>query len=104
LKVEVSIPEDHVESAIAALHEAGAGRIGNYQRCTTFWRVSGTWEPLRGAEPFMGAVGQVSRDEECRLEAICDEHQASAVLAAVRRVHPYEEPVINFIPLFDIPS
>lgn len=32
LKVEISVPESHVDSVIEALDWAGAGRIGAYDR------------------------------------------------------------------------
>ena len=34
------------------------------------------------------------------VEVACPTGRVEAVLAAVKRVHPYEEPVINVIPLY----
>ncbi|MEV7197066.1 hypothetical protein AB0N81_35460 [Streptomyces sp. NPDC093510] len=48
-----------------------------------------------------GEVGTVRHGEECRVESVCREDQARAVLEAVRAVHPYEEAVINFLPLYE---
>lgn len=101
LKVEISVPESHVDAVIEALHQAGAGRIGAYDRCTTFWRVSGTWRPLPGSTPYDGEVGEVQRGEEFRVEALCDTTDAVTVRDAVRAVHPYEEAVIVFLPVYE---
>jgi putative NIF3 family GTP cyclohydrolase 1 type 2 len=54
----------------------------------------GLYEPLAGAAPDVGAVGVPQRADEVRLEVVAPRDHARAVSAAVRSVHPYEEPVI----------
>ena len=101
LKIEISVPESHAEKVIDALHAAGAGRVGAYGRCASVWRVIGTWQPLPGSRPYDGEVGAVRHAEECRVESVCDEEQARAIQQAVREVHPYEEAVVHFLPLYE---
>ncbi|MEU4119421.1 hypothetical protein AB0F71_33610 [Kitasatospora sp. NPDC028055] len=101
VKIEISVPESHVEQVVDALHAAGAGRLGEYARCTSVWRITGSWLPSPAARPYLGTAGEVERAEECRVESSCEREQAAAVLAAVRAAHPYEEPVVNFLPLYD---
>lgn len=38
---------------------------------------------------------------ETKVESVCDFNQASGVIEAVRAVHPYEEPVIHLLPLYE---
>ncbi|MEV7280030.1 hypothetical protein [Streptomyces sp. NPDC093111] len=101
LKIEISVPESHAEAVIEALHTAGAGRVGAYARCSSVWKVTGSWQAESGARPYDGAVGAVQRSEECRVESFCDTDQARAVQRAVRAAHPYEEAVIHFLPLYE---
>jgi hypothetical protein len=101
LKVEILVPDDHVEAVLAALHASGAGRIGAYDHCISLWRVNGRWRPLPGASPYHGAVGEVTHGSETKVESVCDAGQAGDVLKAVRAVHPYEEPVIYLVPLYE---
>ncbi|GGR03940.1 hypothetical protein [Streptomyces netropsis] len=101
LKIEISVPDDHVEKVTAALHASGAGRVGGYERCTSVWRIDGTWQPMPGADPYDGEVGVLQHATESRIESFCDTDQAAAVLRAVRAAHPYEEPVIHFLPLYE---
>ncbi|MFI6642807.1 hypothetical protein [Streptomyces sp. NPDC050504] len=101
LKIEIAVPESHVEQVVDALHAAGAGRVGTYARCASVWRTSGTWLPLPGSDPYDGEVGVVQRGDECKVESVCDREQARAVLEAVRAAHPYEEPVVHFLPLYE---
>ncbi len=101
LKIEISVPESHLESVVHALHKAGAGQVGRYARCASAWKVTGTWQPLAGAEPHDGEVGVVQHAEEYRLESVCEADQAPDILAAVRSAHPYEEAGIHFLPLWE---
>ncbi|MFI8931486.1 hypothetical protein ACIG3E_27905 [Streptomyces sp. NPDC053474] len=101
LKIEISVPETHVEVVVEALHAAGAGRVGEYARCSSVWSVTGRWQPLPGAQPYDGEVGVVRHGRECRVESVCEVEQAPAVQQAVRDAHPYEEAVIHFLPLYE---
>ncbi|MFF2077224.1 hypothetical protein ACFVXG_20985 [Kitasatospora sp. NPDC058162] len=101
LKIEISVPESHVEQVVDALHAAGAGRVGEYARCTSVWRITGSWLPSPAARPYQGTAGEIHTAEEVRVESVCEQRQAAAVLRAVRAVHPYEEAVVNFLPLYD---
>jgi hypothetical protein len=103
LKVEVLVPDEHVEAVLAALHAAGAGTIGAYDHCVSLWRVDGRWRPLPGSSPFLGQIGTVMRGSETKLESVCDVDHAREVVDAVRAAHPYEEPVIHLLPLYDLP-
>jgi hypothetical protein len=98
-KLEVFLPEEALPSVMEALHQAGAGVIGNYDHCFAWSSVNGSWRPLPGAQPYLGEVGQISQSSECKLEVNCAAEKIKDAIAAVRRVHPYEEPLINVIPL-----
>ncbi|WP_199547585.1 hypothetical protein [Streptomyces sp. N35] len=101
LKIEISVPESHAEAVIEALHTAGAGRVGEYARCSSVWKVTGTWQALPGSQPYDGEVGAVHHSEECRIESVCEMDQAGAIQQAVRKAHPYEQAVIHFLPLYE---
>ena len=83
----------------SALQSVGAGHIGNYDSCLSYSRVKGTWRPLRGASPYNGTEGTVSEAEELKVEVNVSSDKLTSTLRAIRTVHPYEEPVINVIPL-----
>jgi hypothetical protein len=98
-KIVVYVPDSHGDAVRQALGEAGAGRIGNYAHCSFTARGVGRFLPLAGANPAIGVVGRLEEVEEERIETICAEERLRGVLAAVRRVHPYEEPAIDVYPL-----
>jgi hypothetical protein len=84
---------------MAALSEAGGGRIGAYSRCSFRLAGWGTFLPAESASPFAGKAGREERVEEVRLEAVVARSLLAPVLRAVRAAHPYEEPAIDVYPL-----
>ena len=98
-KLEIFVPADHLEAVQQALASVDAGHIGRYDRCLSWSPVTSCWRPLDGASPYLGEAGRLCTAAELKVEVTCRSAQAAAAVAAVRRAHPYEEPVINVIPL-----
>ncbi|MBR0151902.1 MAG: divalent cation tolerance protein CutA [Synergistaceae bacterium] len=98
-KLEIFIPESHLRVLQETLRACGAGHIGKYDSCMSYSRVKGTWRPLEGSSPYSGVQGVISEDEEIKAEVTCRIDDADSVIEAVKKIHPYEEPVINAIPL-----
>ena len=99
-KLEIFIPEDYLEKLQDALADVDAGHIGNYDRCLSYSKVTSTWRPLPGTKPFIGAEGEISTEEEIKVEVSVKEENLEKTIEAVRQIHPYEEPVINVIPMY----
>lgn len=96
-KLAVFAPHDAAEALIDALAAAGAGRIGNYERCAWTTVGSGTFRPTAGATPAIGEVGAVERVPETRIEMVVPAARRAAVVAALRAAHPYEEPAFDLL-------
>jgi len=99
-KLEIFIPESHLEALREALRAVDAGHIGNYDCCLSYSCVTGCWRPLAGAHPYLGEEGAVSEEAELKVEVTCLRERVEETVRAVRAAHPYEEPVINVIPLY----
>jgi hypothetical protein len=97
-----------VGPAITAVHEAlaaaGAGEIGDYSHCSFATAGTGQFKPLAGADPTIGEVGKLERVAETKLEMVLPRERRTAVVAALRAAHPYEEPAFDLIELADLPS
>jgi hypothetical protein len=94
-KLIVFVPPDALDPVRNALFEAGAGRIGAYERCS--WYTEGTGTFL-GGEETRPAIGQRAREErvaELRLETVFPAELHEHVVAALRNAHPYEEPALD---------
>ena len=98
-KIITFVPDDAVDTVIDALSEAGAGRIGNYERCA--WTTSGvgTFRPLPGANPTLGQINKIERVPEVRVEMVLPRQLREAVISALRAAHPYEEPAFDIVEL-----
>jgi len=99
IKLAVFVPKTHADIVRLAMGDAGAGRIGNYSHCSYSVSGIGRYKPLEGANPAIGEVDKFEEVEEERVECVCDKDQAKVVMAAVRKVHPYEEIVFDIYPL-----
>ena len=97
----VTVPASHLHDVLDAIGEAGAGQIGNYTHCAFFAPGTGRFKPNERANPAVGEKSQINEVDEYRIETFCSRESASAVIAAIRRSHPYEEPVIYVLPLLD---
>lgn len=98
-KIIVYAPAAHADTVREAMGKASAGRIGNYSFASFSSRGIGRFKPERGARPAIGEVGKLEEVEEEKIEAVCDEKVLQNVVAAIKRVHPYEEPAIEAWPL-----
>lgn len=101
-KLEIFIPESHLPSLRQALQQADAGHIGSYDSCLSYSPVTSCWRPLAGSQPYLGQVGTLSTEQELKVEVTCRREKLEETLAAIKAVHPYEEPVINVIPLYQV--
>ena len=90
-KIELYVPESHLAVVKTAMFEAGAGRVGNYDCCAWHTRGEGQFRPLDGSSPFLGNQGQIETVIEHKLEMVCEGQCLEAVIAALKRAHPYEE-------------
>ena len=101
-KLEIYVPESHLEAVEQALWAADAGHIGRYDRCLSCYPVTSCWRPLEGTSPYLGREGELCTARELKVEVACLLERAEETVEAVRRVHPYEEPVIQVIPLLGV--
>lgn len=101
VKIEIFIPEAFLQELHTVLIKEGIGVIGDYDACLTVIPVQGFWRPLENAKPFDGEVGEISQGSELKVEVNCLIDKVQIALNAIKSVHPYEEPVINIIPLLN---
>jgi hypothetical protein len=98
-KLVVFVPREALDTVREALFEAGAGRIGDYERCSFYTEGTGTFFGGEGTDPDVGQAGREQRVAELRLETVFPEERQAEIVEALRRVHPYEEPAFDVYPL-----
>ncbi len=85
------VPVAATEHVLEALHQAGAGQIGQYSNCSFQVQGTGRFLPSANANPRIGTAGKPEQVPENRLEVIFPAHLQPAVMAALHNAHPYEE-------------
>lgn len=95
------VPIDAAAVVRAALAEAGAGTIGNYDFASFSSPGQGRFRPLEGANPMIGTVGEIEEVDELRVEVVLPRARRAAVVAAMRAAHPYEEPAFDVVEVAD---
>jgi hypothetical protein len=98
-KLVVFVPREALDAVRDALFAAGAGQIGDYERCSWYTQGTGTFLGGENADPSVGRKGREERVAELRLETVFPEERQDDVVAALRAAHPYEEPAFDIYPL-----
>ncbi len=99
VKLVVFVPETHSDVVRDAMGKAGSGVIGNYSFCTFTTSGIGRFKAEAGANPSVGTVGKLEEVKEERIETVCGKDIVEEVVAAIKKVHPYEEVPIDVYPL-----
>jgi hypothetical protein len=98
-KLVVFVPPQALDAVRDALFAAGAGRIGNYERCSWYTEGTGTFLGAEGANPAIGEPHREEHVRELRLETVYPADLESEIVEALRAAHPYEEPAFDLYPL-----
>ena len=99
------VPENALEVVKDAVFAAGAGRIGNYDKCC--WQVAGQgqFRPLSGSNPAIGQRDTLEAVLEYRVEMVCESVSIRAAVEAMKAAHPYEEPAWHVVKIVtDLPD
>lgn len=90
-KIITFVPTVDAQKVRQAMGDVGAGVLGNYHHASFSVRGIGRFIPDKDAHPTIGEVGKLTEVEEERIEVICEEEKVKGVIAAIRKIHPYEE-------------
>lgn len=94
-KLVFFVPVAQLEVVKSAVFAAGAGTIGDYEKCC--WQVLGTgqFQPNEKASPYIGSANRLETIEEYRVEMVCATECIKEVMVALKQAHPYEEPAYD---------
>lgn len=90
-KLVTFVPEVHADQVLEELYSAGAGEIGNYDRCSFQTDGKGTFRPGDESEPHIGKIGIDESVAEKRIEIIFPSYKSGSIIKALNQSHPYEE-------------
>ena len=84
-------PVKNAEEVRKALFKAGAGAIGNYDRCSFNVEGTGTFRAGEGSDPYVGKIGELHTEEETRIEVVFPSFLQAKIVQSLKESHPYEE-------------
>ena len=91
------VPPDHLDAVLEAVLEEVPLAYGPYEK-SAWWSAVGTeqFEPVAGASPSVGEIGRTEKVPTVRLEFVIppDKPLLDAVLRALARAHPWQEPAM----------
>ena len=100
VKLVTFVPAEALERVRQAIFNLGHGTIGSYSRCSFTTIGEGTFLGSEGTNPVAGKAGRLEKVREVRLEIIIEESDIESTMDALGEAHPYEEPAVDFYPLF----
>lgn len=101
-KISVTVPIAQADAIRQAMAQASAGLSVKYSHATFSIQGIGRFKPLQGANPAIGQIDKIEKVAEEKIETICNQKNLKKTVAAIKKAHPYEEPVIDVWPLEDL--
>jgi hypothetical protein len=98
------VPREALETTRDAVFAAGAGRIGDYTRCSWYTAGTGTFFGGEGTDPSIGQAGREERVAELRVETVVTADRVREVVDALVAAHPYEEVAYDLYALAELPA
>lgn len=95
----VYVPEGYEDAVMDAVDAAIESIYPGYRRTFSITEVTGTWVPTEGSDPFLGTHGKIETAKERKIEFAVYGEDLQKAVAAIRKVHPYEEPAIDVFPM-----
>lgn len=96
-RITTYVPIEDFDRLKEAVFKTDLASDGNYDNVALAYEVEGTFKPIAGAAPHIGKVGQPTRVKEKVFSFVCKAKDLCQAQTILRRVHPYEAPVIDIV-------
>ncbi|MCL2325908.1 MAG: Nif3-like dinuclear metal center hexameric protein [Proteobacteria bacterium] len=98
-KIVTFVPGSAIDAVAHAMHQAGAGAIGEYSECSFRLAGEGRFRCGEDTNPAIGSPGSQETVEEVRIEMVVSQRDLARVCQALLEAHPYEEPAYDVFEL-----
>jgi dinuclear metal center YbgI/SA1388 family protein len=96
-KLTTFVPTQNATTLRNALFDAGAGNIGNYDKCSFNVLGEGTFRGNEHSNPVIGKKGEIHTENETRISVVFESKNEASILKALQGSHPYEEVAFDII-------
>lgn len=90
-KLLTFVPHSEAAKVREALFEAGAGNIGNYDKCSFNLEGTGSFRGNEDSNPVYGNKRELHYEQETQIGVTYAKHFESNIIKALFSSHPYEE-------------
>ena len=98
-KLIVNVPESNENDLLKALHDAGAGILGNYENCSFSIEGKGTFKGNELSNPNIGNPQKKTSIVEKQIQLVFQKHLESRILKTLFKNHPYESVAYDILNL-----
>jgi dinuclear metal center YbgI/SA1388 family protein len=96
-KIIVFVPEKSANNVSEAMFSAGAGQIGEYNKCSFTSKGIGTFQGSGNSNPAAGSKLVFEKAEEIKIEVLVHSWNLNNVINTLIKAHPYEQPAYDVI-------
>ena len=89
-KLSTYVPKSDVDDVLQALHQAGAGAIGNYSECSFILEGKGQFRGNEKSQPHIGNPSEKTQVEEVQIQVVFESYLKEKIQNALITAHPYE--------------
>jgi hypothetical protein len=89
-KLSTYVPKINVPKVLAALHQEGAGAVGNYSNCSFTSEGRGQFKGNDQSNPYLGDINNETSVEEVKIEVVFESYLEKIIQNTLQKVHPYE--------------
>ena len=90
-KLNFYVPKSKADQVRDTLFAAGAGKLGNYDKCSFSSDGKGSFRPAQNSTPYVGRKGEQHIEDEIQIQMVFQKHVSSEITKALLSSHPYEE-------------
>jgi dinuclear metal center YbgI/SA1388 family protein len=98
-KLVTYVPQSDQQKVSKALFDLGCGNLGNYSHCSFNVEGEGTFMPKQGAQPKVGTIDNLSRENEIRFKVLVPAPKINEAVELLKRTHSYEEVAYEIYPI-----
>ncbi|WP_420552692.1 Nif3-like dinuclear metal center hexameric protein [Tenacibaculum aiptasiae] len=101
-KLTTYVPLRNADQVREELFKAGAGNIGNYDKCSFNFQGQGSYRGNENSNPTVGQRGEEIFEEETCISVTFNSFLESQIIQALFKSHPYEEVAYEIITLNNV--
>jgi dinuclear metal center YbgI/SA1388 family protein len=90
-KLTTFVPTQNATALRNKLFDAGAGNIGNYDKCSFNVVGEGTYRGNEHSNPVIGEKGKLHAEKETCIGVVFESKNEASILKTLKDTHPYEE-------------